>query len=111
MHYRLHPSRTRATTCHSSRCSVAKTTSRASEVVACFQKYLDEACEAKVSVKVGRSWNLAAYKCFRDMGDAIGWAQKQQKALMKKHQGVQLVVTDRTERQWRNAMLRLKSTC
>jgi len=75
---------------------------------ALYERYLDEACEAKLSVKVGRSWSLAAYKCFGDMGDAIGWAQGQQKTLMKKHKHVKLVVTNRTERQWRNAMLRLR---
>lgn len=62
------------------------------------------------SEKVGstRVWSLAAYKCFGDMGEAIGWAQEQQKTLMKKHKHVKLVVTNRTERQWRNAMLRLR---
>jgi hypothetical protein len=74
-------------------------------VSALYQKYLSEACEAKVSVRVGRSWQIAAYKCFPEMAEAMTWAEAQSKKLQKKHKAVKLVVTNRSRRQWRLASL------
>jgi hypothetical protein len=74
-----------------------------------YERYLNEACEAKVSVRQRRSYRIAAYKCFGDMGDALVWAEKQMKQLQKKYKAVKMEVTNRTERQWRNALKRAKS--
>ncbi len=75
-------------------------------VAALYKNYLDEACEAKVSVRNGRSWELAAYKCFPDMGEAITWAKAQMKKLGSTHKSVRLNVVNRTHRQWKLASLR-----
>jgi hypothetical protein len=75
-------------------------------VTALYQRYLNEACVAKVSVRQRRSWQIAAYKCFPDMATAFAFAQTQMKKLQKKHKAVKMIVTNRTERQWRRASFR-----
>lgn len=86
-----------------------KPTSNPDIVAALYEKYLNEACEAKVAVRNGRSWELAAYRCFPDMAHAIAWAQAKTKKLTRTHKSVRLNVVNRTLRQWKNASYRARS--